>query len=159
MKENPRDGDSLGLGNIMWITGLNRFWSGITLELFSYVSLYIQISLFEFELVYASLALWTIPNAIKLSPKELLCVCVCVFPVLRMTSHSVTNKLKNFWIMSNAQFNCSPSIMRASLIAQLVKNLPTLQETLVRFLSWEDPLEKGKATYSSILAWRIPWTL
>ena len=45
--------------------------------------------------------------------------------------------------MSNAQFNCSPSIMRASLIAQLVKNLPTLQETLVRFLSWEDPLEKG----------------
>ena len=147
MKEDPRDGDSLGLGNIMWITGLNHFWSGITLELFSYVSLYIQISLFEFELVYASLALWTIPNAIKLSPKELLCVCVCVcvcvFPVLRMTSHSVTNKLKNFWIMSNAQFNFSPSIMRASLIAQLVKNLPTRQEIPVRFLDWEDPLEKG----------------
>ena len=41
------------------------------------------------------------------------------------------------------------------LIAQLVKNLPAMQETLVRFLGWEDPLEKGKATHSSILAWRI----
>ena len=39
----------------------------------------------------------------------------------------------------------------------LVKNLPTMQETQVRSLSWEDPLEKGKVTYSSILAWRIPW--
>ena len=47
--------------------------------------------------------------------------------------------------------------MWASLIAQLVKNLPAMQETLVQFLSWEDPLEKGKATHSSILAWRIPW--
>ena len=46
-----------------------------------------------------------------------------------------------------------------SLIAQLVKNLPALQETLVRFLGQEDPLEKGKATHSSILAWRIPWTV
>ena len=47
----------------------------------------------------------------------------------------------------------------ASLVAQLVKNLPAMQETLVRFLDWEDPLEKGKATHSSILAWRIPWTV
>ena len=44
---------------------------------------------------------------------------------------------------------------RASLLAQLVKNLPALQETLVQFLTWEDPLEKGMATHSSILAWRI----
>ena len=41
---------------------------------------------------------------------------------------------------------------RASLVAQLVYNLPTVQETWVRSLGWEDPLEKGKATYSSILA-------
>ena len=41
----------------------------------------------------------------------------------------------------------------ASLVAQLVKNLPAMQETRVQFLSWEDPLEKGKATYSSILVW------
>ena len=47
----------------------------------------------------------------------------------------------------------------ASLVAQLVKNPPAIWETWVRFLGWEDPLEKGTATYSSILAWRIPWTL
>ena len=40
----------------------------------------------------------------------------------------------------------------------MVKNLPAMRETHVRFLSWEDPLEKGMATHSSILAWRIPWT-
>ena len=44
----------------------------------------------------------------------------------------------------------------ASLVAPVVKNLPAMQETWVRSLSWEDPLEKGKATHSSILAWRIP---
>ena len=48
--------------------------------------------------------------------------------------------------------------MRASLVAQLVKNLPAVQETPVRFLGWEDPLGKEMATDSSILAWRIPWT-
>ena len=46
----------------------------------------------------------------------------------------------------------------ASLEAQLVKNLPAVQKTWVLSLGWEDPLEKGKATHSSILAWRIPWT-
>ena len=44
-------------------------------------------------------------------------------------------------------------------IAQLVKNSPALQETPVRFLGQEDVLEKGKATHSSILTWRIPWTV
>ena len=42
---------------------------------------------------------------------------------------------------------------------QLVKNPPAMRETWARSLGWEDPLEKGKATYSSILAWRIPWTV
>ena len=42
-------------------------------------------------------------------------------------------------------------------VAQLVKNLPTVRETWVRYLSWEDPLEESMATHSSILAWRIPW--
>ena len=46
-----------------------------------------------------------------------------------------------------------------SLVAQLVKNLPAMRETWVQSLGWEDPLEKGKATYSSILAWRIPWAV
>ena len=44
------------------------------------------------------------------------------------------------------------------MVAQLVKNLPVMQETAFRFLGWEDPLEKGTSTHSSILAWRIPRT-
>ena len=47
----------------------------------------------------------------------------------------------------------------ASLVAWMVKNPPAMRETWVRFLGWEDPLEKGKATHSSILAWRIPCTV
>ena len=43
-------------------------------------------------------------------------------------------------------------------MAQMVKNLPAMQETWVQSLDWEDPLEKGMATHPSILAWRIPWT-
>ena len=43
-------------------------------------------------------------------------------------------------------------------MAEMVKNLPAMQETQVQSLGWEDPLEKGMATHSSILAWRIPWT-
>ena len=43
-------------------------------------------------------------------------------------------------------------------MAQMIKNLPMMQDTWVRSLGWEDPLEKGMATHSSILAWKIPWT-
>ena len=46
----------------------------------------------------------------------------------------------------------------ASLVAQTLANLPTMQETQVQFLGQEDPLEKEMATHSSILAWEIPWT-
>ena len=45
-----------------------------------------------------------------------------------------------------------------SLVAQMVKNLPAMQETWVQSLDWDDPLQNGMATYCSILAWRIPWT-
>ena len=48
--------------------------------------------------------------------------------------------------------------LRASLVAQTVKNLPAVQETWIPFLGREDPLEKGMATHSSILAWITPWT-
>ena len=52
-----------------------------------------------------------------------------------------------------------PGIYRlASLVVQTIKNLLTMQETWVRSLGWEDPLEKGMATHSSVLAWRIPQT-
>ena len=46
---------------------------------------------------------------------------------------------------------------RAFLVAEMIKNLPAVQETQVQSLGWEDPLEKGMATHSGILAWRIAW--
>ena len=58
-----------------------------------------------------------------------------------------------------SEFEGEQNSARASLAAQLVKNQPAMQETWVRSLGWEDPLEKGKATHSSILAWKIPRTV
>ena len=56
-------------------------------------------------------------------------------------------------------FQTDPSEnVKNSLVAQIVKNLPAVQETWIQSLGQEDPLEKRKATHSSILAWRIPWT-
>ena len=49
-------------------------------------------------------------------------------------------------------------MLRASLVSQMVKRLPAMQETQIRSLGGEDPLEKEMATYSSTLAWKIPWT-
>ena len=51
------------------------------------------------------------------------------------------------------------SFIYSSLVTQTVKNPPAVQETWVRSLGWEDPLEKGMATNSSILAWKILWTV
>ena len=62
----------------------------------------------------------------------------------RSTGEGIGYPLQNSW---------------ASLVAQLVKNLPAMWKTWVRSLGWEDSLEKGKATHSSILTWRIPWTV
>ena len=67
------------------------------------------------------------------------------------------------WVTNNFNFvmQYHPTIQPtwASLVAQLVKNLPAMQRTRVWSLGWEDPLEKRKATHSSILAWRISWTV
>ena len=69
------------------------------------------------------------------------------------------------WTLRNCRFykswkaNYPLQCSWASLVAQLVKNPPAMQETWVWSLGWEDPLEKGKSTYSSILAWRMPWTV
>ena len=49
-------------------------------------------------------------------------------------------------------------MLEITLVVQMVKNLPAMQKTQVQSLGWEDALEKGMATHSSILAWRIPWT-
>ena len=59
----------------------------------------------------------------------------------------------------NPEFRCSFVTLGASLLAQMVKNPPAMWETWVPSLGREDPLEKGRATHSSILAWRIPWTI
>ena len=60
----------------------------------------------------------------------------------------------NLYSVHVLRFNC----LQAFLVAQTVKNLPAVQEAQVQSLGWEDPLEKGMDTHSSILAWRIPWT-
>ena len=56
-------------------------------------------------------------------------------------------------------FSFAFAIELTFLVSQLVMNPPAMRETWVQSLGWEDPLEKGKATHSSILAWRIPWTV
>ena len=73
--------------------------------------------------------------------------------------HKWTNLSTTHQNLSQFSNKCHVAIhsIGASLIAPLVKNLPAMQETLVWYLGWEDPLEKGMATHSSILAWRIPW--
>ena len=62
-------------------------------------------------------------------------------------------------ISAGEGIGCPLQYSWSSLVAQLVKSPPAMQETWVRALGWEDLLEKGKATHSSILAWRIPWTV
>ena len=65
-----------------------------------------------------------------------------------------------FWFPSAGEGTGYPlQCSSASLVAQMAKNLPAMWETWVRSLSWEDLLEKRRATHSSILAWRIPWTV
>ena len=73
--------------------------------------------------------------------------------------------MKKKFVLSSFSLSLSLSLflyiyiyIESSLVAQTVKRLPTMQETRVRSLGWEDPLEKEMATHSSILAWKIPWT-
>ena len=77
------------------------------------------------------------------------------------------HSFKNIFSQSNILIAQSPvsliilslgKIEQASLVTQTVKNLPAMQETQVPSLGWEDPLEEGRATHSSMLPWRITWT-
>ena len=77
-------------------------------------------------------------------------------------SKSLKNIKKHFYFCLASEMifvNALVRKSRASLVAQLVKNPPAMHETWVQSLGWEDPLEKGTAIHSSILAWRIPWTV
>ena len=75
-------------------------------------------------------------------------------PLTSRSNQSILRKI-------NAEYSLEGLILKlkASLMAQLVKNPSAMQKTPVWFLGWEDPLEKGKATHSTIPAWRIPWTV
>ena len=66
-----------------------------------------------------------------------------------------SNIMKQLQISSTLR---GPGSIRTSLVAQMVKRLSTMWETLVRALGWEDPLEKGLAIHSRTIAWKIPWT-
>ena len=66
--------------------------------------------------------------------------------------------LKGIWLFSRCYLHATSCFRWASLVAQTVKPLPTMQETWVRSLGREDPLEKEMATHSNIHAWKIPWT-
>ena len=107
-------------------------------------------------------------------------VCVCVCECMCMISDNfkfVLTWVQNYWnsvfsLHGDLKWNfknnferlninvCNEKVKmrRASLVVQMVKNPPVMQETQVRFLGWENPPEKGMVTHSRILAWRIPWT-
>ena len=72
-----------------------------------------------------------------------------------LSSAAGKKKATSFFYLS---FRCVILIIGTSLVAQMGKNLPAMRETQVQSLGWEDPLEKGMATHSRILAWRTPWT-
>ena len=77
-----------------------------------------------------------------------------------MLSKSVIQFFVDGWsCVPSLLFTWGHTMMGASLVAQLVKNPLVIRETWVQSLGWEDHLEKGKATHSSILAWRIPQTV
>ena len=84
--------------------------------------------------------------------------CFSFVPCTNITYSKLFSKKKMF---ITELFLCSPSLLigllHPSPVAQRVKHLPAMQETWVRSLGWEDPLEKEMATHSSVLAWRIPW--
>ena len=77
----------------------------------------------------------------------------CGYQVVEIWQFLGESKIQNLTSRANTGFPGSV------LLAQLIKNPPATWETWVRSLGWEDPLEEGKATHSSILAWRIPWAI
>ena len=77
----------------------------------------------------------------------------CTFPV-----EVLPWKLPWQLLLSNPGFDFQLHKLGASLVAPMVKHPPAVQETQVQLLHWEGPLEKGMATHSSVLVWRIPWT-
>ena len=88
--------------------------------------------------------------------KQLTFVCFLPSFLIPQINRLVFSTLQKKGYLPPPPFPCRTA---ANPVALLVKNLPAMKETWVRSLVWEDPLEKGKATGSSVLAWRIPWTV
>ena len=88
-----------------------------------------------------------------------MCLCMLVYVCIEFDIKLISNSFcEMMW--SIARIICYPGfISYKQIVAQLVNNLPAMQEAWVWSLGWEDLLEKGKATHSSILAWRIPRTV
>ena len=116
---------------------------------------------------------WLSQSSVILELKKIKSVIVPIFPpsichevmgadtmifIFWMLSFKPPFSLYSFTFIKKLFISCSLSVIRASLVAQTVKCLPTMQETRVWSLGWEVPLEKKMATHSSILAWKIPWT-
>ena len=79
---------------------------------------------------------------------------------LEVDSHSLLQRIFLIQELNLGLLHCRQILYHlASLVAQIVNHLPTMWETWVRSLGWEDPLEKEMATHSSILSWRISWTV
>ena len=78
--------------------------------------------------------------------------------ILKFSPLSILSLFKHCSKYGMTLHNLQVPQLCASPVAQLIKNLPAMWETWVRSLGWEHPLEKGTATLSSVLAWRIPWT-
>ena len=93
------------------------------------------------------------PSLSELPGQGLLRLQACVWAVFCQKHFFWPDYTYSVWCL----FSCHLSQEGASLVAQMVKNLSEMQETQVQSLCWEDPLEEGIATHSSILAWRIPW--
>ena len=139
------------LVKILLLTGGQLLWSGLTIMLVSAIQQHKSI-----VTMHMSSPSWTSPPILTPTHLSRLSQFLCYTAI----SHSYL-----FYIQHCIRFNAIFSICltlsfpQATLVAQLVKNPPAMWETWVWSLRWEDPLEKGKVTHSSILAWRIPLTV
>ena len=91
--------------------------------------------------------------------ERVVCVCVCVWGLESACNVGDPSSIPGLGRSPREEIGYPLQYSWASLVAQLAKNLPAMWEIWVQSLGWEDPLEKGKATHSTILAWRIPWTI